>query len=360
MKNLCTILAALSLSYAAFAQTPELTPVKVNPVTPVKDQGNTPTCWAFSTLSLLESEAIRLRQLDSASWPDFSEMFVVEKSFEDRAVKEHILGSRPRTANPGSESDDVLHVIADYGLVPEGAMKSLQDELKAGAFRKMVRTFRRVPARHAPAEYPAAFREAERSLGMESPGTFEYRGAVYTPESFRDSMGIDPSNYVSVTSFTHAPFHTSFPLELPDNWRWDSSYNLPLDELMNMIVNAIMNGYTVEWSADLSPDRRSAWRSSFGSAYATVSGDLPADTGSMQAERQRGFLEKGLTDDHGMHIYGLATDKDGGRWFLVKNSWGEYGLFGGSCYVSEDFLRANTVAVTVHRDVLQESFLSAP
>ena len=131
MKNLCTILAALSLSYAAFAQTPELTPVKVNPVTPVKDQGNTPTCWAFSTLSLLESEAIRLRQLDSASWPDFSEMFVVEKSFEDRAVKEHILGSRPRTANPGSESDDVLHVIADYGLVPEGAMKSLQDEEEA-------------------------------------------------------------------------------------------------------------------------------------------------------------------------------------------------------------------------------------
>ena len=357
MKRLCIILTALAVCTGAFAQKIALTPVRINPVTPVKDQGSTPTCWAFSTLSFLESEAIRLNQLDSALWPDFSEMFVVEKSFEDRAVKEHILGKHPRAGRSGSESDDVIHVIADHGLVPEGAMKSLQGEMNGAGFRKMVKTFRRVPEKNPVAEWPEAFRRAERELGIEAPETFVYNGESYTPESFRDAMGIDPANYVSVTSFTHAPFYTSFPLELPDNWRWDSSYNVPVDELINMLENAILRGYTVEWAADVSPEKGSPLSSGLIGGFGVVSGGIPSGTDSLQAKRQADFLNRTLTDDHGMHIYGLALDQDGGRWFLVKNSWGDYGPFGGSCYISEDFMRIKTISFTVHRDALSDRFL---
>ncbi|MBQ4305651.1 MAG: aminopeptidase [Bacteroidales bacterium] len=380
------VAAAAMLTVAATAQPGQaprpktyeykFTTVKENPITSVKNQNRSGTCWCFSTLSFLESEAIRIKNItDPAKYPDFSEMYVVSKSYQDRADK-YVRVDGNLGFSAGSEADDVLHVASDYGLVPQQAMPGLQalpvhGELDATT-KSYVEAIAKNPNRTLSANWKKGFVAIVDTYLGECPETFTVDGVTYTPASYRDAMGIDPSNYVTLTSFTHHPFYTEFAIEVSDNWRWDTAWNVPIDEFMAVIDNAIEKGYTLAWGTDCSErgfDRNGvgvllpALTSTSGSDQERWVGRKPGDADEAepkapveivpdQAYRQEGFDNKTTTDDHGMHIFGIAKDQNGTKFYMVKNSWGETGKYKGIWYCSENFVKGKSMDVMVHKDAL--------
>lgn len=329
MKKIIIAAAVALVSISANAQPkpaqPEaeykFTVVKENPITSVKNQYRSSTCWCFSALGFLESEAIRIKNIkDTTLYPDFSEMFVVSHSYKDRAVK-YVRTDGHINFAAGSEADDVLHVIEDYGLVPQSAMPGLQPlpihgELDATTMA-YVEAIAKNPNRTLSTNWKKGFDAIVDSFLGETPETFEYNGKNYTPASYRDEMGIVPSDYVTLTSFTHHPFYTSFIIEIADNWRWDSAYNIPLDEFMEVIYNAIDKGYTLAWGSDVSEkgftrngigvllddvkattgSDQERWIGKAGEKKEVVA-ELPKEASVTQESRQEGFENKTTTDDH--------------------------------------------------------------
>jgi aminopeptidase C len=346
MKKIIIAAAVALVSISANAQPkpaqPEaeykFTVVKENPITSVKNQYRSSTCWCFSALGFLESEAIRIKNIkDTTLYPDFSEMFVVSHSYKDRAVK-YVRTDGHINFAAGSEADDVLHVIEDYGLVPQDAMPGLQPlpihgELDATT-KAYVEAIAKNPNRTLSTNWKKGFDAIVDSFLGETPETFEYNGKNYTPASYRDEMGIVPSDYVTLTSFTHHPFYTSFIIEISDNWRWDSAYNIPLDEFMEVIYNAIDKGYTLAWGSDVSEkgftrngigvllddvkattgSDQERWIGKAGEKKEVVA-ELPKEASVTQESRQEGFENKTTTDDHGMQIFGVAKDQNGTNYF---------------------------------------------
>lgn len=355
----------------------KFTVVKENPVTPVKNQYRSGTCWCFSTLGFLESEVIRINNIkDTTLYPDFSEMFVVSHSYKDRAVK-YVRTDGNINFAAGSEADDVLHVVEDYGIVPQSAMPGIQalpvhGELDATT-KAYVQAIASNPNRTLSTTWKKAFDAIVDTYLGEVPETFEHNGKTYTPASYRDELGLVPSDYVTLTSFTHHPFYKSYILELSDNWRWDSAYNIPLDEFMEVIYTAIDKGYTLAWGTDVS--ERGFTRDGIGvlleTAKSTAGSDqerwvgkdgekkeavaeLPKEASVTQESRQEGYDNKTTTDDHGMQIFGVAKDQNGTKYVMVKNSWGTTSKYGGIWYCSDSFVRAKTMDVLVHKDALSK------
>ncbi len=352
----------------------EFTVIKENPITSIKDQYRSGTCWCFSTLSFIESEIIREKGIDSL---DLSEMFVVSKSYHDRAAKYVRLDGHLNFA-AGSSFGDVLHVIEDYGIVPQEAMPGLEygtekpehfemDEGLKGYVEGIVKN----PNRKLTTAWLNGLDGILEAYLGEIPETFEVDGVTYTPESYRDFLGINPDDYVSLTSFTHHPFYSQFVIEVCDNWRWDLSYNLPLDELMEVMYNAIDKGYTIAWGTDVSeagftrdgiatvPDTdrkvtagsdQEKWVGK--SAEKADEAEVKAEKVITQEMRQDGYDRKTTTDDHGMQIYGLAEDQNGNKFFMVKNSWGETGKYKGIWYASDAFVRYKTMNIVVHKNAV--------
>lgn len=385
MKKIIIAAAVALVSISANAQPkpaqPEaeykFTVVKENPITSVKNQYRSSTCWCFSALGFLESEAIRIKNIkDTTLYPDFSEMFVVSHSYKDRAVK-YVRTDGHINFAAGSEADDVLHVIEDYGLMPQDAMPGLQPlpihgELDATT-KAYVEAIAKNPNRTLSTNWKKGFDAIVDSFLGETQETFEYNGKNYTPASYRDEMGIVPSDYVTLTSFTHHPFYTSFIIEIADNWRWDSAYNIPLDEFMEVIYNAIDKGYTLAWGSDVSEkgftrngigvllddvkattgSDQERWIGKAGEKKEVVA-ELPKEASVTQESRQEGFENKTTTDDHGMQIFGVAKDQNGTNYFMVKNSWGTASKYGGIWYCSDSFVRAKSMDVLVHKDALSK------
>jgi len=354
----------------------EFTVVKENPVTSIKNQYRSGTCWCYSALSFVESEILRTKGQEV----DLSEMFVVGKSYHDRAVKYVRLDGHLNFA-AGSSFGDVLHVINDYGIVPQSAYSGFnygtempeQSELDA-ALHGYVSAIAQNPNRKLTTAWVNGFDGILDAYLGEVPATFTVDGKEYTPESYRDALGINYDDYVNLTSFTHHPFYESFIIEVPDNWRWDSAYNLPIDELMEVMYNAIDNGYTIAWGSDVSEkgftrdglavmpveEKKAAagsdqerWVGKAADQPAEeVKAELPKEMEITQEMRQDGYDRKTTTDDHGMHIYGVAKDQNGTKYFMVKNSWGETGKYKGVWYASDSFVKYKTLNVVVHKDAL--------
>ena len=373
------ILAAAAFGFAALAATAQETPdyeftvIKENPITSIKNQNRSSTCWCYSALSFVESEILRTKGLEL----DLSEMFVVGKSYRDRAVKYVRLDGHLNFA-AGSSFGDVLHVIDDYGIVPQSAMNGMnygsalpeQSELDA-ALKGYVSAIASNPNRKLTTAWLNGFDGIVEAYFGEYPETFTVDGTEYTPESYRDFLGINMDDYVNITSFTHHPFYEQFVIEVPDNWRWDTAYNLPMDEMMDVMFNAIENGYTIAWGSDVSEQgfTRNGTAVALAEVKATTGSDqerwigkadakeeakvaLPAEVTVTQEMRQEGYDRKTTTDDHGMHIYGLAQDQNGTKYFMVKNSWGESGKYKGIWYASETFVKFKTMNIVVHKDAL--------
>lgn len=383
MKFRTILAAALSLlTIAASAQKPSKGPeyefktVKENPVTPVKNQYRSGTCWCFSALSFVESEVLRTKGIET----DLSEMFVVGKSYHDRAIKYVRVDGHLNFA-AGSSFGDVFHVIKDYGIVPQDAMpgfnygtdKPEHSELDA-ALKGYVEAIVKNPNKKLSTAWVNGFDGIVAAYFGEYPEGFSVNAVEYTPESYRDYLGINTDDYVNLTSFTHHPFYEPFIIEVCDNWRWDSAYNLPIDELMEVMYNAIDKGYTIAWGSDVSEkgftrngiavmpvekDSKPAagsdqerWVGKSTENAEEVKAELPEEMTITQEMRQEGYDRKTTTDDHGMHIYGLAEDQNGTKYFMVKNSWGEAGKYKGIWYASDAFVRYKTLNVVVHKDAL--------
>ena len=363
-------LTAASMAFGQPAKGPQpaepdyqFTVVKENPVTPVKNQYRSGTCWCFSTLGFLESEAIRIKGIkDPAAYPDFSEMFVVSHSYKDRAVK-YVRVDGKIGFSAGSECGDVLHVAADYRLVPQAAMPGLQELPVHGELDATTKAFVDAivenPNKSLSPYWKNAFNALVDAYLGEVPQTFEYEGKTYTPQSFRDEMGIVPSDYVSLMSVTNVPYYTEAPLEVADNWRWDTAWNVTLDELMDVLYHSVEKGFTrngvgvlIDEKAATSGSDQERWVGKEGEKKDVAPAVLPKELEVTTESRQLGYDNKATTDDHGMQIYGIATDQNGTKYFMVKNSWGETGKYKGIWYCSDSFVRAKTMEITVHKDAL--------
>ena len=384
-------LAALAI-LSASAQRPaapvkpadyQFTIVKENPITPIKNQYRSGTCWCFSALSFLESEAIKAKGIkDPALYPDFSEMFVVRKAYADRAQKFVRLSGKLNFA-AGSDFGDVLDVAKAYGLVDQKAYSGLQygydlpvqGELDA-VLKGYVDAVVKNPNRKLTPVWAKGLDGILDAYMGQVPETFTVNGATYTPESYRDAQGLNLDDYISFTSFTHHPFYTTFAIEVEDNWRWTPSWNVPLDEFMAIIDNAINNGYTVAWGGDVSEagftrnglailvdTEAKATSGSDQERWVGKAEDKPAEKAAVkeievtQENRQLWFDEKTSTDDHGMHLYGIAKDQNGTKYYLIKNSWGESGEYKGIWYMSEQFCKGKALNILVNKKAVPKEIL---
>ena len=383
MKKIFGLALGLIMATGAMAQefTPEFTVVKENPITSIKNQNQAGTCWCYSSLAFIESELLRMGKGEY----DFSEMFLVHNTYLDRAEKAVRTHGDVSFAQGGSFYD-VIYGMEAFGLVPE-------EEMRPGVMYGMTLSNHNELTAVSDAVVAAIAKGNLRSLQVspdgemlwkksieaihdiylgERPEKFTYNGVEYTPKSFYDSLGLNASDYVSLTSFTHHPFYTSFALEIPDNWRWAQSYNLPIDELMEVFDNAIMEGYTIAWGSDVS--EKGFTRQGTAVLPEDVAGtDLQgsdmakwlnlteeqkqaATAGAQkwctQEERQLAFDNWETTDDHGMQIYGIAKDQNGTEYYMVKNSWGEAGTYKGIWYASKAFVRYKTMNIIVHKSAL--------
>ena len=385
MKKIFGLALGLIMATGAMAQefTPEFTVVKENPITSIKNQNQAGTCWCYSSLAFIESELLRMGKGEY----DFSEMFIVHNTYLDRADKAVRTHGDVSFAQGGSFYD-VIYGMEAFGLVPEA-------EMRPGVMYGMELSNHNELTAVSNAVVDAIAKGNHRSLQSspdgemlwkksieaihdiylgERPESFVYEGVEYTPKSFYKSLGLDADDYVSLTSYTHHPFYSSFALEIPDNWRWAQSYNLPIDELMEVFDYAIENGYTVAWGSDVSEDgftrEGTAILPDVDKASAELDGSDMAKWLKMteaerkskpmavaqkwvsQEERQRGYDNRETTDDHGMLIYGIAKDQKGTEYYMVKNSWGEAGTYKGIWYASKAFVRYKTMNIIVHKDAI--------
>ena len=387
-KVILTFALAAFAAASLWAQAPKVKPadyqfttVKEIPVTSMKNQNRSGTCWCFSALSFLESEVIKAKNLKAEAYPDFSEMFVVRHSYHDRALKFVRLNGYLNMA-AGSGFGDVLEVIRDYGLMPQSAYSGMnygydlpvQGELDA-VLKGYVQAVVKNPNRKLTPVWPKGFDGILDAYLGELPETFVENGVTYTAGSYRDAMGINPDDYVNISSYTHHPFYSQFAIEVEDNWRWGLCYNLPLDEFMAIIDNAVENGYTVLWGGDVSEpgftrdglavlldteakattgsdQERWVGKAEDKPAAAAEKKELPKELNVTQEIRQQMFDEKTSTDDHGMHLYGTAKDQNGTKYYLIKNSWGVTGAYKGTWYMSENFVKGKTLNFVVNKKAL--------
>ena len=383
MKKFVLSIAMAFVGLGAFAQeaAPEFTVVKENPITSIKNQNRAGTCWCYSSLAFIESELLRMGKGEY----DFAEMFIVHNTYLDRADKA-VRTHGDISFSQGGSFYDVIYGMEKFGLVPEEEMRpgvmygetlSNHNELTAvsdavvAAIAKGKHRSLQVGADGQPLWKKAIEAVHDIYLG-ERPESFTYNGKEYTPQSFYQSLGLNAADYVSLTSYTHHPFYEKFVLEIQDNWRWSESYNLPIDELMQVFDNAIMEGYTIAWGSDVS--EQGFTRDGVAVMNDTKKGDLQGsdmarwlklseeekkvtpkpsnEKWCTQEERQIAYDNWETTDDHGMQIYGIAKDQNGNEYYMVKNSWGESGKYKGIWYASKAFTRYKTMNIVVHKNAI--------
>jgi len=356
---------------------PVFTTVKEIPITSIKDQNRSGTCWAYSTLSFFEAEILKA----TGKTYDLCESFVANKTYMDRAVQVVRLHGDCQFSQGGS-AYDVFYCLKNYGICPEDAMPfpgSLYgDSLNNfNEFFSLLEPYVEAVSKNKASKISNQWKPGLQGilnayLG-ECPETFKYEGKTYDPKSFMASLGINLSDYVTVTSYTHHPFYTQFAVEVQDNWRNPLSWNLPMEDMMRIIDNAVEKGYTVAWGGDVSEDGFTRQ----GLAYAIDTKKAESLAGSdmarwlkltrvektnlldslgcnvpeftpTQEQRQERYDNWELTDDHGMLIYGIAKDQNGKEYYMVKNSWGESGAYKGIWYMTKAFIAANTMDFMVN------------
>ena len=366
---------------------------KVLPITSTKDQNAAGTCWCYSSLAFVEAELLRMGKPEY----DFSEMFLVWHTYMDRAqatVRTH----GDISFSQGGSFYDVLYGIKHYGLVPDAELPagvkhgdSLSDfsEFSSVCDPFVEGIVKNRKLQTTPEGYPL-WKEAlagilDAYIG-ERPETFVYEGVEYTPRSFAESTGFNPDDYVNLASFSHQPFYKPFIIEVQDNWRWSTAYNLPIDEMMEVMNYAIDNGYPIAWGSDVSekgflrgdnlgivvlPDLEAKDNNDAGtdkSRWVGLSAEERAKEAYSQptpqrwvtqADRQIAYNNYETGDDHGMMIYGKAKDQIGNNYFIVKNSWGNIGKYEGKFYASEAFVRYKTMNIIVHKDALPQNIKDA-
>ncbi|MBQ9636351.1 MAG: aminopeptidase [Prevotella sp.] len=392
MKKILTIALALFVAAGSMSAAkkkapakpsnkPVFTVVKEIPVTSMKDQNRSGTCWDYSTLSFFEAEILKA----TGKQYDLCESFIANKTYMERAIQVVRFHGDCQFAQGGS-AEDVLATLKTHGICPENAMP-FPGSLYGDSLNNFNEFFSVLePYVAAVAKSSSKKISGQWKVGLQGildaylgqcPEKFTFEGREYTPKSFMSSLDINLDDYVSITSYTHHPFYTTFAVEVQDNWRFPQSYNVPMDEMMQIIDNAIEQGYTVAWGGDVSEDGFTRK----GLAYAVDTKKTESLAGSDMARwlklapakktsildslgckvpevvptqemRQERFDNWELTDDHGMHIFGIAKDQNGKEYYMVKNSWGETGDYKGVWYMTKAFIAANTMDYLINKNAI--------
>jgi bleomycin hydrolase len=344
----------------------QINPVYTTDYTEVKSQGMSGTCWSFCTTSFLESEMIRLGK-DPV---DLSEMWIVRQIYLDK-FQNYIRRDGHANFSQGGLSHDLMNAYSVAGIVPEQVFDGKREGMKIhrhGELEAVLKGMADGVLKKADGELSEVWLNAcEEVLDVylgDAPEQFEYNGKDYTSLSFADEVvGIDPADYVELTSFSHHPFYTTFVLEIPDNYSNGSYYNIPIDELMEVMGNALKEGYSIAWDGDVSEKGFSA-RYGLAIVPETPWNAIPKSERDIyfktphpekeitQENRQSEFNDAKTTDDHLMHITGLATDQNGVKYYLTKNSWGMIGPMNGLMYMSDAYVKLKTVAIMIHKDAI--------
>ena len=371
---------------AARSNKPVFTTIKENPITSIKDQNRSGTCWDYSTLSYFESEILKA----TGKTYDLCEAFVANKTYMDRAVQVVRLHGDCQFAQGGS-AYDVLHVLKNQGICPEDAMPfpgSLYgDSLNNfneffGQLEPYVAGIAKSTANKISSQWKVGLQGILDAYLGQCPEKFTYEGKEYTPKSFAAILGLNFDDYVTITSYSHHPYYTQYAVEVQDNWRNPLSWNLPMEDMARILENAVMNGYTVAWGGDVSEpgftrkglayfvDTKKAeglsgsdmarWLKLSPAKRTNLIDSLGCKVPELEPtaeQRQQRFDNWELTDDHGMLIFGIAKDQHGKEYYMVKNSWGETGDYKGIWYMTKNFIVANTMDFMVNKNAIPADIL---
>ena len=358
--------ASMECSYAQKQEAYEFKEIKKIGCTPVKSQDQTGTCWAFSAASFLESEALRLGKGEH----NLSEMFVVRHMYRQKC-ENYVRRQGSARFSEGGLAHDLLNAVRQFGVVPESDYPGRKDTSKPYNHSRLERDLKAlcdelVQQAKDGKLGPNWIEKIDAALDAEFgtlPMQFTVGGTLFMPLTYRDFLGINPNDYVNVTSFSHHPFNEPFILEVPDNWAHGSFYNLPLSDLMYCLNSALQHGYSVEWDADVSNNGFSAqnglaivpekmWADKNTAEQKATFKYYEPEKNVTQAYRQRLFDQQETQDDHLMHIVGILDEGHSGAYYMVKNSWGEVSNLKGFVYVSDAYMRLNTLSFTMHKDAL--------
>jgi len=362
----------------------QFTAVNDIPCTSVKDQNRSGTCWSFSGIGFLEAEMIRLGKPTI----DLSEMFVVNHSYSDKAEKYvRLHGSLNFSA--GGAFHDVTNAIRTYGIVPEEVYNGLnygEEKHVHGEFDKVLLDQVKAVVENPNKKLTTAWHDAlngsiETYLGK-MPEKFNFQNKEYTPKTFaQDVVGLNMDDYVEISSYTHHPFYSKFIIEVPDNWAWNEVYNVPVNEMEEIIDNSILTGYTVAWASDVSEkgfatskigvavipevDKENMTDAEIGKWEKQSEKERNEELYKLekpgkekvitQEMRQIDFDNYQTTDDHGMLIVGTAKDQNGTPYYKVKNSWGDYNDYDGYFYASKPYVMFKTTSIMVHKDAIPKN-----
>lgn len=334
--------------------------------TPVKNQQQTGTCWAFSAASFLESEIQRMGKGEH----DLSEMYVVRHIYRQKC-ENYVRRQGTAQLDEGGLAHDLLNAVSRYGIVPENVYPGRKDPSKPLNHTELLKNLRQACNRYVDlgkkGQLPADWLGTIDSLLDQEfgplPTKFAYDRGVYSPYSFRDFLGIRPADYVSITSFSHQPYHRQFVLEVPDNFSGGAFYNLYLEEMMQSLDFALQQGYTVEWDADVSNEGFSrstglaivpalSWAAKTEEQRVATFQQRESEQTITPELRQRLFDQQTTQDDHLMHIIGTVQEKNGELFYVVKNSWGTMSERNGFVYVSKSYMMLNTLSFTIHKSAL--------
>ncbi len=362
-KYIISLLAVIPIVGTTYSQVgkPVFSTIKQNPITSVKNQNRSGTCWAYATVGFFESEILR----QTGRTYDLSEMFVANKNYADCAVY-HVRMHGDSRFSEGGSCDDVLAVIQEHGICPENAM-ALPGSMTGDSLANFTEFFQMLePYVTSVARSHSKKLSTQWKAGLQSildaylgpcPEEFDYEGKHYTPKTFAASLGLQLDNYVSITSFTHHPFYTNVIIEAPYKWRPRLSYNVPLHELMAIIDDALEQGYHVAWGGDVSEsgfNRKGIGIACQDKAAFDSLGVQAPELEATQELRQKRFDTWDTTYDHVMLIFGRARDQFGREYYMVKNSWGETGDYEGIWYMSRNFIALNTIYIFLNRDAIRQ------
>jgi len=315
---------------------------------------------------------------------DLSEMWVVRHVYSEKA-KRHVRMHGHFNFGGGGALNDPVDIMVKYGLVPENAYPGLnygENNHVHGELDNVLGEYVEAVIENKNRKLTTAWHNGfngilDAYLGEKSE-KIEYEGKFYSPKEFTEKfVDLNPEDYVYLTSYTHHPFYEKFILEVPDNWSWKAFNNVKLDELEAIMDNAIDNGFSIGWASDVS-EKGFSWRNGVAIVPETdveelagsekekweemtdderqdrmFSFDEPVPEKTITQEmRQTGFDKYKTTDDHGMHIIGIAKDQNGKEYYKVKNSWNTDNKYKGYFYASKAFIRYKTMSIVVHKDAL--------
>ena len=374
------VVCSMALSYAQ-TNTPQQLPltnmkgseyqftvVKNLDANAVQNQGQTGTCWTFSSLSFFESELIRM-----GKGKDFnlSEMFIARKAYPLKADNYIRMHGRANMAEGGG-FPDVVNVIRKYGIVPEEVYTGKKNQKEPHNHSVLEATLKGIVSavaddKNSKIDFATAHQVVESTCDAflgKAPEKFTYKGKEYTSKTYAEATGINPDDYVFLTSFTHHPFYEKFILEVPDNWNWDQMYNLPLNEFQEVMQYAINSGYTFGWAADVS-EKGFRFKEGLAIVPELPFSDMTEEEKAnlvkkphtqfkvTQENRQLAFDNYETQDDHGMHIVGLVKDQTATPYYIVKNSWGkDKNECDGYFYASESYVLYKTTSIMLHKKAI--------